>query len=86
MRLRDTEGQERGHSSAVSPSKGVTLGHSPCLPLVSALNGDHVRTDMTPVCRDGIQGNGRLRIPLTAHWELVGRGVPHTGLKAPTHS
>lgn len=53
--------QERGLSSALSPLKErVTLGHSPCLPLVSNLNGDHVCPDLASVRTDGIQGNSGL--------------------------
>lgn len=50
--------QEKRSSQPRRPSKEVTLGHSPCLPLVSALNGDHVCPDFAPVYRDGIPGNG----------------------------
>lgn len=37
------EGCKRGGSARLCPpSKRVTLGHSLCLPLVSALNGDQI--------------------------------------------
>lgn len=86
-RSRGPEGSRRGGSARLCrPSKRVTLGHSPCLPLVSTLNGDHVCPDLAPVCRDGIQGNGGLRILPVAQRERVGWGISHIGPEAPTHS
>lgn len=78
--------QEKRSARPCRPSKGVTLGHSPCLPLVSALNGDHVCPDFAPVYRDGIQGNGGLRIFSVVQREWVGWDVHHVGPEAPSRS
>lgn len=81
-RPRSPEGSRRGGSAQLyCPSKRVTVGHSPCMPLVSTLNGDHVCPDLAPVGRDGIQGNGELGILPVAQRERVGWSVqrpPHT--------
>lgn len=89
QRSRGPEGVQRGAGkalgAALSPPQRVTLGHSPCLPLVSALNRDHVCPDFAPVYRDGIQGNG-LRIFSLVQREPVGRDVHHVGPEAPARS
>lgn len=78
--LRDAEGErgagERGPSSTLSPSKRVTLGHSPFLPLVSTLNGNHVCPDFPQVYRDSIQGNGTVNLPYGPEG-AGGMGHPH---------
>lgn len=55
-----------GQDEAPSPSKRVTVGHSLCWPLVSTLNGDHVR----PHSPFGLPG----RYP----WKLRTENPPHT--------
>lgn len=84
--IQRSRGEQEKHSARpCRPSKRVTLGHSPCLPLVSALNGDHVCPDFAPVYWDGIQGNGLRILPLVQR-EPVGRDVHHVGPEAPTRS
>lgn len=61
---------------SVAPSKRVTPGHSPCLPLVSALNGDHVCPDLAPGLQGRYPGKPGTRNPPDGPEGAGGTGSP----------
>ena len=78
---------EGARLGSVALKERVTLGHSPCLPLVSTLNGDHVCPDLPP----SLQGQfPRKRGTENSPEGPEGAGgtghPPRTGREAPTHS
>lgn len=86
VRLRDAEGQRGAGEGARHLQRGSHWVIAPVCLLLALSMGTMCAQICPQSTGDGIQGNGRLRILLTAHRELVGRSVPHTGLRAPTHS
>lgn len=86
MRLQRCRGPEReregGSARLRRPSKRVTLGHSPCLPLVSTLNGDHVCLHLAPGLQGRYPRKRRSKNPPDGPEGAGGTGRP----EAPTHS